>query len=103
MGPSPEAARVKVVGRERIEDFCNANPDATSRMHAWLMEAERADWRTPQDVKNRYATASFLGANRVVFNIGGSRFRLLTKVAYKTGIVLIERVGTHEEYDTWDL
>lgn len=103
MGPSPEAARVKVVGRVRIEEFCIGNPDATSRMNAWLMEAKQADWRTPQDVKNRYATASFLRANRVVFNIGGNRFRLLTKIAYETGIVLIERVGTHEEYDTWDL
>jgi len=28
-----------------------------------------------------------------VFNIGGTRFRLLTKIAYKTGTVLIERVG----------
>ena len=91
---------MKVVGRVRIEEFCIANPDATSRMNAWLKEAERADWRTSQDVKNRYATASFLGANRVVFNIGGNRFRLLTKIAYETGIVLIERVGTHEEYDT---
>lgn len=94
---------MNVVGRELIQQFCVANPDATSRMSAWLLEAERAAWRTPQDVRNRYASASFLSANRIVFNIGGNRFRLLTKVAYQTGVVLIERVGTHEEYDKWAL
>ena len=103
MGPSPEAASVKVVGRLQIEQFCIGNPEATSRMNAWLMEAERADWKTPQDVKDRYATASFLADNRVVFNIGGNRFRLLTKIWYKGGVVLIERVGTHEDYNSWDL
>ena len=82
MGPSPEAALVKVVGRERIHEFCVANPEARSRMNAWLMEAELANWRTSQDVKNRYATASFFANNRVLCNIGGNRFRLLTKIAY---------------------
>ena len=94
---------MKVVGRQRIEDFCARYPEATGRMNAWLMEAERAGWLTPQDVKERYATASFLADNRVVFNIGGNRFRLVAKIAYSTQIVLIERVGTHEEYDSWKL
>lgn len=94
---------MKVVGRQLIEEFCIANPEGASRMRAWLLEAERAVWQTPQDIKDRYAGASFLSGNRVVFNIGGNRFRLLTKIAYQTGIVLIERAGTHEEYETWDL
>jgi len=53
--------------------------------------------------KEQICHGKLSGANRVVFNIGGTRFRLLTKIAYKTSVVLIERVGTHEEYDTWDL
>lgn len=72
-------------------------------MNAWLLEAERAEWKTPADIKARYASASVLAENRVVFNVGGNRFRILTKVAYRLPIVLIERVGTHEEYDSWDL
>ncbi|MBI4419355.1 MAG: type II toxin-antitoxin system HigB family toxin [Gemmatimonadetes bacterium] len=72
-------------------------------MNAWLLEAERAEWKTPADIKARYASASVLAENRVVFNVGGNRFRILTKVAYRLQIVLIERVGTHEEYDSWDL
>ncbi len=94
---------MKVVGRQRIEDFCTRNPDAKRRMDAWLVEAERAKWRTPNDIKARYRSASFLAENRVVFNIGGNRFRLVAKVAYQTQVVLIERVGTHDEYDAWDL
>jgi mRNA-degrading endonuclease HigB of HigAB toxin-antitoxin module len=35
-------------------------------------EARRARWRSPADVKARYATASVLQGGRVVFNIGGT-------------------------------
>ncbi len=94
---------MKVVGRQRIEDLCARYPEAAGRLSAWLLEAERAEWKTPADVKSRYPAASFLGENRVVFNIGGNRFRLLVKIAYRTQIVSIERVGTHADYDTWEL
>lgn len=94
---------MKVVGRQRIEDLCARYPEATGRMTAWLVEAEHAEWRTPNDVKSRYASASFLAENRVVLNIGGNRFRLVLRIAYRTQTVVIERVGTHAEYDTWNL
>jgi mRNA interferase HigB len=94
---------VKVVGRQRVEDFCADQPEAAGRMSAWVLEAEKAEWKTPNDIKVRYASASFLAENRVVFNIGGNRFRIVTKVTYSLQIVLIERVGTHEDYDSWNL
>lgn len=91
------------MGRQLVEDFCARHPDAAGRMNAWLLEAEHAEWKTPADIEARYPSASFLAANRVVFNIGGNRFRILTKVAYRLQIVLIERVGTHEDSNSWDL
>lgn len=98
-----EALRVKVVGRQLVEDFCARQPEARGRMTAWLLEAESGAWNTPNDVKQRYPSASFLADNRVVFNIGGNRFRLVAKIAYRTQVVLIERIGTHDEYDSWSL
>ena len=43
--------------------------------------------------------APSLADNRVIFNIGGNSFRLVVKVRYQGGIVLVEWVGTHAEYD----
>lgn len=40
-------------------------------------------WKTPQDIKGRYASASILEGNRVVFNIKGNDYRLVTAVAYR--------------------
>ena len=36
--------------------------------------ASAAKWKTPQDIKAAFASASFVGSNRVVFNIKGNNF-----------------------------
>jgi len=43
--------------------------------------------------------ASFLRDNRVVFNIGGNKYRLIVKINYSYNTVYIRFVGTHAEYD----
>lgn len=69
---------------------------------AWHTEASKANWRTPQNIKDQYASASFIGRNRVVFNIKGNDFRLIVAVAYQVGVVYVKFVGTHAEYDRVD-
>jgi mRNA interferase HigB len=54
-------------------------------------------------VTKRYATASILGENRVVFNLKGNSYRLLVRIAYRLGKIIVLRAGTHAEYDPWDL
>lgn len=62
-----------------------------------------AQWASPQDIKDRYGTSvDFLADNRVVFDIGGNKFRLIVRVAYKHKRVLVKFVGTHAEYDRID-
>ena len=45
-----------------------------------------------------YRNASFVGNNRVVFNIHGNKYRLITAINYKFSMVYIRFVGTHAEY-----
>ena len=66
------------------------------------MEVAGANWTGPQEIKDRYPSASILADNRVIFNIKGNSYRLLLKVRYQNGIVLIEWIGTHAEYDKQD-
>lgn len=52
------------------------------------------------DVKARYPAASFVGKNRIVFNIKGKKYRLI--VIFRPPHVLIRYLGTHAEYDRLD-
>jgi mRNA interferase HigB len=40
--------------------------------------------------------------NRVIFNIGGNKYRLVVHVNYDFRIVYVKFVGTHGEYDRID-
>ncbi len=54
------------------------------------------------DQAPRYRHASFVADNRVVFNIGGNKYRLVAHVNYDLQIVYIKFVGTDAEYDRID-
>lgn len=68
-------------------------------LDAWFHDAKRARWRSMADVKRRYATASIIGSDRVVFNIKGNSYRLVAAVDFEKGIVWIKWIGSHKEYD----
>ena len=61
-----------------------------------------ATWRTPNDVKVRHRNAGIIARSRVVFNIKGNDFWLITAFNYAVTIVYIRFVGTHAEYDKVD-
>ncbi len=90
---------MKVVGRARLDEFCTKHADARKWIETWLGEIEGADWTTPQQIKDRYVSASFLPNNTVIFNVKGNDYRLEVTVAYKTSVLAVKWVGTHAEYD----
>lgn len=61
-----------------------------------------ADWSKPTDIKEMFRSADILANDRVVFNIGGNKYRLVAAVHYRGKRVYIRFVGTHAEYDRID-
>jgi mRNA interferase HigB len=90
---------MKVLDRERLERFCRRHSDARGWIENWLADVESAAWRTPQDIRRRHAGASFLAEGVVIFNVKGNAYRLEVTVAYRTGVVAIDWIGTHRAYD----
>ena len=76
--------------------------DSEAPLKAWLELTEHAEWSSPADVKDQYRHASFVGNDRVVFNIAGNKYRLVVLVHYNKRTLYIRFVGTHREYDEID-
>jgi mRNA interferase HigB len=93
---------MQILAKPTILRFCQKHPKAKQQALAWHDEVAKAKWVSPQDIKNRYASASFVGRNRVVFNLKGNEYRLIVAVAYRIGAVYIKFIGTHTEYDKID-
>lgn len=90
---------MRIVGRERLEQFCAKHADARAWIERWLADVELAAWTRPQDIRGQYASASFLADGVAIFNVKGNAYRLEVAIAYRTGIVSILWAGTHREYD----
>ena len=90
---------MKLLGKKLLYDFKRIYADARSQIESWEAEVEEAEWETPHDLKERYPKASILGNQQVVFDICGNKYRLLVRVNYKNGIVLMSKIGTHKEYN----
>lgn len=94
---------MRIVSKKSLSDFWTEHSESKEVLSAWYAEASAAAWGTPQDIKNRYSSASFVGDNRVVFNIGGNKYRLVVFIRYDLQLCYIKFVGTHAEYDKIDV
>ncbi len=92
---------MKVVGKDRLAAFRTKHAESRSPIDAWLAESEEAEWQSFQDIRSRYPSASLVAKNRIVFNIKGNHYRLDAWIDFANAVVLIVRIGTHEEYDDW--
>ncbi len=77
--------------------------DAQGPLESWHDQVSTASWTSPQDAKQQYRNASLCGNNRVVFNVGGNKYRLVVEVQYRLGIVWVKFVDTHTQYDRIDV
>jgi mRNA interferase HigB len=96
---------MRIIARRTLRAFVDAlagqkdHRAARTAVDAWYAEVSKAAWRNSADVKRLYATASIVGADRIVFNIKGNDYRLVVSVDYEKGIVWIKWVGSHKQYD----
>ncbi len=97
-----EVVFMRIIARSTLRVYWQAHKDAEQPLKAWLAEAKKATWKTPNEIKKSYTTASIFGQSRVVFNIGGNKYRLLVSINYRVKIAYIKFIGTHKEYDKID-
>jgi len=99
---------VRVVARSTIKRFVDSlagqkdQRAVKAALDTWFQEVQAAAWRNPAEVKASYATASILGGERIVFNIKGNDYRLVTAVDYRRRTVFIKWIGSHAAYDRID-
>lgn len=94
--------KVHLIKIQSIEQFVRANVQSKKAFEIWLAVIKRADWDTPQDIVRTFNSADTLGqgSNRVVFNIGGNKYRVICQYYFgkqKTHL-FVKWIGTHATY-----
>lgn len=93
---------MRVISKARLRQFWErANcGESEGPLRAWYTHVSDRSvaWQNWSDVKTTFGSADLVG-NCVVFNIGGNRYRLITRILYASQKVFVLKVMTHKEYD----
>ena len=93
---------MRVISKSRLRQFWEipGNKDSAGPLKAWytIVSNRNVEWESWSDVKTLFSSASLVG-NCVVFNIGGNKYRLITRILYPSQKVFVLKVMTHVEYD----
>ena len=90
---------MRIIAKKTLRDFWERHPDSEQSLKAWYLEFREAEWATPAQLKDLYSSASILVNNRVVFDVGGNKYRLIVWTRYQQNMVYIKWLGTHAEFD----
>ena len=93
---------MRIIAKRTLRTYWERVRGAEQPLRSWYAIAAKADWSSPTEVKAIYGNASIVGGDRVVFNIGGNRYRLIVRFDYARRIGFVRFVGTHAEYDRID-
>jgi mRNA interferase HigB len=90
---------IRIIAKSTLRVFWEKHRDCEQYLKTWYDTAKNAEWKSPNDIKLIYPSASIIADNRVVFNIKGNNYRLIVKFNYERQWAFIRFIGTHSEYD----
>lgn len=95
--------RMQIIALRTLRQFWEKHPQAETPIRVWYSSVGKAEWKGPADIKAQFgASIDFVGDSRVIFDLGGNKFRLIVHVSYAFKRVLVKFIGTHGEYDKID-
>lgn len=89
---------MRIISKSPFREFESQNPEAKIPLINWYKEAKKSNWENLAEIKETFPHADLVG-ECVVFNIGGNKYRLITKINFKAKIIYIRSILTHKEYD----
>ena len=80
--------------------FWANHPDAEIPLRNWYRLIRLHEFSNFSEVKAVFPSADWV-KGRIVFDILGNRYRLVTRADFEGKRLYIEMVGTHKDYDAW--
>ncbi len=97
---------MRLITAKTIEEFGEAHADSREVMAQWCAMVSAARWCDADHVRQSSAfPVRPIGSKRLVFNLKGNHYRVICDVRYADperelhGIVYVQWVGTHAEYN----
>ena len=87
-----------MISRRGLLELASSHANSLGPLLSWFNVARRAQWQGLHDVRRDFPSADQVGSV-LIFNIKGNRYRLITRVSYRTNRIYVKNLLTHAEYD----
>ena len=87
-----------IISRKRLREFWESDNQSQTPLDEWYRRMKKLRPTNLADLHSAFPHADLVG-KCVVFNVGGNKYRLITKVDFLRQTVYIKYVLTHGEYD----
>ena len=87
-----------VISKKKLKEFWNHYPDSQGPLEAWFKIVRGTSYTTFGELKATFPKADKVG-EKIVFDIGGNKYRLMTVIHFNRLKVYVRAVLTHEAYD----
>lgn len=100
---------MNVIAKSALVKFWEAQPAGKPRQAAeaamieWHTTASDAQWNNFAELKATFNSADYIKDGKVVFDVGGNKYRIVGLVGYRTKRLFVLFVGTHAQYDQLDV
>ena len=87
-----------IISKRKLKEFWEIHPNAETPLLGWFESVKKADWENFSEVRETFRHVD-LYRDCVIFDVGGNKFRLITKIRFQKKRVYIRFVLTHLDYD----
>jgi mRNA interferase HigB len=91
-----------IISRRMILDFSVKYPDARDPLKPWWTLCKKNNFSSFADMKETFKTADMVG-KCVVFNIGGGKYRLVSRVNFLAHRMWLKYILPHKKYEKLNL
>lgn len=85
-----------IISFKRIKEFSQAHPDSEVSLRAWYSTTKKSRWQNLAQLKQTYPSGDLVG-RYTVFNVGGTKYRLIARIVYRSQTVFIVAILTNED------
>ena len=87
-----------VISKRKLKTFWEAHSESRRPLEAWFKIVRTSRYRTFSELKRTFPKADKVG-DKIVFDVGGNKYRLIAVVHFNRFKVYVRHVLTHEAYD----
>jgi mRNA interferase HigB len=93
---------MNIISVRILREFIKKHPQSQTPLMRWYKTVQKSDYKTPQEMILDFAGSDYVGNDRIVFNTGHNKYRLIVSFDYDRDVGFIKFIGTHKEYDKID-